>query len=249
MAKKFAQGKYTLKFPEKYVEMHYQPVIKVSDQSLAGYEALVRLKDDERLVMPFEFIGLAETSGLIQGLSFAIFRAICADLKRHRVSIDINVAVNLSPIQFKNPQLFEVLTEIAKEYGLSINQFSFEVTETATIENLDLMYESLVKMRESDVDVLLDDFGTGYASLSLLKDLPVDYIKIDRSFVSGLHESDDNAKLTEGLIAIAHALRLKTVAEGVETQAQYQWLAEQKVDLIQGYLFGKPSPMRDWVNQ
>ncbi|WP_127470171.1 EAL domain-containing protein [Thiomicrorhabdus aquaedulcis] len=227
--------------PHKYIEMHYQPIFCAVTQVLLEYEALVRLKDDKgALIYPDQFIEVAEQNGLITKLGLVIFESVCRDVSTLPVVDRLNIDVNLSVLQFQDVQLLEQLLAIAQKYQLSLSQFNFEVTETATMQNLNSMVNVLEALQSNGCNILLDDFGTGFASLSMLKNLPINVVKIDRSFISELETSDEARSLVKAMIAMAKALSLKITTEGVETQAQLDWLVTQKVDYIQGYLLGKP---------
>ena len=231
-----------IEFPLETIEMHYQPVYAKGSDVPRHFEALVRLKDQQQLIYPGDFIELAEQQGLMGKLGMAIFEAVCRDMAEYPLTADVKVAVNLSQQQFYNSDLVAELENKAAEFELAINQFQFEVTETATMENLGLMNDVLATLKAKQSDILLDDFGTGYASLSILKNLPVNTLKIDQSFVQDIGISSDVETLMTAIIAMAKALRLKLVAEGIETQTQLDWLVAKDVDYMQGYFLAKPQP-------
>lgn len=228
--------------PLQTIEMHYQPVYAKDDrQSPQHFEALVRLKGEKgELVYPGAFIELAEQQGLMDKLGMAIFETVCRDIVEHQLSPNFRVAVNLSQQQFYNRNLLEQIDSLAIAFGLGLDRFQFEVTETATMENLHLMNDLLVGLKNKQADILLDDFGTGYASLSILKNLPVNILKIDQSFVKDIGISVEVETLITAIIVMAKALGLELVAEGVETEVQLNWLTEQDVDYMQGYFLAKP---------
>lgn len=228
--------------PEHRIEMHYQPVFAKADRDRPRhFEALVRIKSsDGDLIYPGTFIELAEQQGLMDKLGIAIFEAVCRDIVEHSLSKDYRVAVNLSQQQFYNAGLLGLLASKASEFGLSLDHFQFEVTETATMENLHLMGDLLDGLKSRQAEILLDDFGTGYASLSILKSLPVNILKIDQSFVKDIGHSAEAETLITAIIAMAKALGLELVAEGVETLVQLEWLTQQNVDYMQGFYLAKP---------
>jgi EAL domain-containing protein (putative c-di-GMP-specific phosphodiesterase class I) len=191
---------------------------------------------------PGTFIELAEQQGLMDKLGMAIFEVICRDMVEHQLPDPFRVAVNLSQQQFYNQNLLVQLESKAVEFGLNLSRFQFEVTETATMENLHLMGDLLEDLKEKQADILLDDFGTGYASLSILKNLPVNILKIDQSFVKDIGTSKEVETLITAIIAMAKALGLALVAEGVETETQLDWLTAQQVDFMQGYFLARPEP-------
>lgn len=228
--------------PVNWIEMHYQPIYQLGDrQNPTHYEALIRLRSNSgELIYPDLFIELAEQNGVINALGYAIFEVICHDMKTRQLPDAIKIAVNLSPIQFRQEDFIERLQAIADQHQLRFSNFHFEVTETATMQNVGWISDVLEVLKARGAHVMLDDFGTGFASLSILKNLPVDILKIDRSFVQELTHSDETQTLVKAMVAMAKALSLKIVVEGVETQEQYDWLATQEVDYFQGYLLGRP---------
>lgn len=233
---------------EENIVIHFQPIVHPLDtQSCLEFECLVRLQREDELIFPNHFIEATEHSGLIVEFGLAIFKKICSEIVKNEMS-HAHFAVNLSPKQFECKSLFDALKSVAEEYGLALSCFNFEVTETAVTLNLSQMEQTLYRFRETGCKILLDDFGTGYASLSMLKKLPVDIVKIDRSFIIDLGESSTN-EMVSAMIFMAKALNLKVVCEGVETQAQLDWLGELGVDYIQGYFISKPKPLGEFVPQ
>ncbi len=228
--------------PQQVIQMHYQPIFAAGRITKpAHYEALIRLRDSEgKLVMPGTFIELAEQHGLIGQLGMALFVAVCADVCREKVSAQVKIAINLSPVQCHSEGLVNALVQAAHAYDLDLSRFHFEVTETATMQNLHTMLQTLQQLKAQGAQIMLDDFGTGYASLSMLKNLPVDVLKIDQGFVRELMASPETQTLVKAMIAMADALGLRVVAEGVETQAQYDWLVAQGAHYLQGYWLGRP---------
>ncbi|WP_019895766.1 sensor domain-containing protein [Hydrogenovibrio halophilus] len=232
--------------PLNVIEMHYQPIFCKGHQ-WQEVEALVRLKNEQGLVMPGAFIELAEHHGLIQPLGLALFERICADLAEHTLPDTTRVAVNLSVMQFADGDLIDWLEACCQKYGVDLKRFNFEVTETATMENLSLVASGLTELRQKQCQVLLDDFGTGYASLSMLRNLPVDILKIDKSFVDDIGHSKVDNGLIVAMISMARALGMKTICEGVETRQQADWLIEQGTDYMQGFYFQRPQPLSQLV--
>ena len=232
--------------PQTYICMHYQPIFD-ANKHFIKLEALVRLVDqDGNIIYPNDFISHVENGGIMPKFGLAIFSKICSDVKQYDLPVQVKVAVNLSALQFQKDDLISDLSNIAREFELTLDRFNFEVTETATMQNLDLMTNILKELREQRCEILLDDFGTGYASLSMLKNLPVDVLKIDMSFIKEIEFSAETRDLVTGMIAMAKALRLKIITEGVETKWQFNWLIQQGVDLIQGYLLSKPIELKSW---
>ncbi|UQB42313.1 EAL domain-containing protein [Thiomicrospira microaerophila] len=229
--------------PKQHIQMHYQPIFSADQPDKPiHYEALIRLVDTHgKLVYPNLFIELAEQHGLIGQLGMALFKKVCEDIASHALDKNVKVAVNLSPLQFYIENLAEKLSSIAEKSDLNLTRFYFEVTETATMQNLSLMISVLSELRSQGAQIMLDDFGTGYASLSMLKNIPVNVLKIDQSFVFELAESQQTQSLVRAMIGMAQALGLQTIAEGVETQQQMDWLIEQGAEALQGYYLGRPN--------
>jgi diguanylate cyclase (GGDEF)-like protein/PAS domain S-box-containing protein len=232
--------------PLTLIEMHYQPLFD-RDHQWQEVEALVRLKTSDGLIFPGSFIELAEHHGLIQPLGLALFERICADLEQTDLPEKMRVTVNLSVMQFSDSDLIDKLEACCQRFGISLTRFNFEVTETATMENLSLVASGLTALRQKQCQVLLDDFGTGYASLSMLRNLPIDILKIDKSFVDAVGHSKEDNGLIVAMISMARALGLKTVCEGVETREQAEWLHAQGADYLQGFYFQRPQPITELV--
>ena len=234
---------FALKHPVTAIEMHYQPIISLTEQDkpIVAYEALLRLQDEQGAYIPTEkLIQFCEQKGLIEGLGLEIFEAICRDKKSLPELIETEISVNLSPKQFRSHHFIKNLETICQKHGLSLEQFSFEITESAAIENYDLVNDQLVQLQSQGIKVLLDDFGTGYASLSYLRDMPIDILKLDKSFILELFNDEQNQKMVQALISMAKALNLTIVAEGIETESHQQWLTQQGVDFGQGFYIARP---------
>lgn len=229
---------------ERNIEIHYQPLYTFSDD-YQEFECLVRLRRNGELIFPDKFIEASEHSGIIHDFGLAIFEKVCSDIVKYQLQ-DKKFAVNLSAKQFDKVSLIDNLLSIVDRYQLKLNNFNFEVTETAVTLNYTNMENALDKMREAGCQVLLDDFGTGYASLSMLKNLPVDVVKIDQSFVRDL-DVRSTQEMVSAMVYMAKALNLKVVCEGVETQAQLEWLQKLDVDFIQGYLISRPKPIEHFL--
>jgi EAL domain-containing protein (putative c-di-GMP-specific phosphodiesterase class I) len=162
----------------------------------------------------------------------------------------LSVSVNLSPLQFRQQHLPAVIGRILRQAGLPPRYLELEITETAAMQNVSRNILMLRELKEMGVKISIDDFGTGYSSLSYLKKFPIDALKVDRSFISGIHEDPDDAAIVNAMIALAKTLKLKVTAEGVETEHQYHYLQQHHCDEAQGFLFGKPMPaetFEEWV--
>ena len=226
--------------------VHYQPVLDIATGKLAGAEALVRLRnDDGSLVMPGSFIDVAEDSGLISQLGHQVLvKSIRQAAEWTALNVSgqgpPSVAVNVSARQLTDPEYPNILHQELVSAGLAPQQLSLELTESALIEGNPTTEASLQKLRDLGVRIGLDDFGTGFSSLAYLKRFPISFLKIDRSFVNGLGEDDDDSAIVRATIALAHGLNLRVVAEGVETDAQLQQLSALNCEYGQGYLFSKP---------
>ncbi len=227
------------------LEVYYQPQARLDDQRIIGMEALVRWNHATRgMVPPNDFIPLAEETGLINPLGEFVLRTACAQL---RAWIDeglppMRVAVNLSVRQLLQKNFAGTVEAALVDTGLPPHLLELEITESTLMEHASDTLQALHRLRALGVRLSIDDFGTGYSSLSYLKRFPVDIIKIDRSFVRDVPQDADDAAIIAGIMALAHSLRLEVVAEGVETEAQLNYLREQFCDLLQGYYLSAAVP-------
>ncbi len=224
--------------------VHYQPLVVASDGRLAGAEVLVRWQHPQRgMVPPGEFIGVAESSGLIVPLGCWVLEQACITLAEWATQpelADLTLAVNVSARQFHDVDFVPDLHQLLDATRAPASRLKLEITESLLIDDLDETTEKMAAIQALGVRFSLDDFGTGYSSLSYLKRLPLDQLKIDRSFVRDLITDDNDAAIARTIIALAHSLDLHVVAEGVETEAQRDALREMGCDAYQGYLFGRP---------
>ena len=205
------------------------------------HEALLRWNHPTRgLVAPTEFIPLAEDTGLILKVGEQVLRDACAWAKKIGVEKHMPVAVNISARQFNDPRLVELVTRTLKEAGLPAQMLELEITESTVMQQTDATLAMLKKLKQLGVSLTIDDFGTGYSSLAYLKRFPVDKLKIDKSFITEVPANRDNNTIVTAIIGLAHALSLRVVAEGVETEAQKTFLESAGCDLIQGDLVGRP---------
>ncbi len=226
--------------------LHYQPIVEINSGEPVGYEALIRWQHPERgLVYPDLFIGVAEDTGMIIEIGYWVIVQTC-----HQIKQDVlagkprrQFSINLSPKQFRDPQLLENIRGIVRSADIDARLLEIEVTESCVMDSVENAIATLRQFKKMGISVAIDDFGTGYSSLALLKNLPVNKLKIDMSFIRDLASDTNDQKIVEGLISMAHKLQLKVVAEGVETQAQQQLLINYGCDLGQGYLFSQPAPM------
>ena len=223
----------------------YQPVVNLSSGAIVGSEALVRWQHPELgLLPPGRFIGLAEDTGLILDIGDIVLREACARTRawQDRGFTGLRIAVNISARHFRQTSFSERLVEVLEETRFDPTCLELELTETSIMENTEAAVKMLEQIRKLGVKVAIDDFGTGYSSLSYLKHLPIDTVKLDRSFVMGATTDPDDAALVMAIVTLAHNLRLRVVAEGVETVDQVSFLRLLRCDEAQGYLFGKPMP-------
>jgi diguanylate cyclase (GGDEF)-like protein/PAS domain S-box-containing protein len=226
-------------------EVHYQPRVGTHARDIVAVEALVRWRHPERgLVSPLEFIPLAEEIGLIGEIGEWVLHAACEQMRRWQDAglPRISVSVNLSPRQLGSPSIRETVANVLRQTGLDGRHLELEITESGLMENLESAERTLLGIRESGVGISIDDFGTGYSSLAHLKRLPIDALKIDRSFVQDVSANPEDGAIVVATIAMAKTMKLKVVAEGVETREQADFLIAQGCDELQGYFFSRPLP-------
>ncbi|HEU5089830.1 MAG TPA: GGDEF domain-containing phosphodiesterase, partial [Roseiflexaceae bacterium] len=225
--------------------LEYQPVVELSDGLMACVEALVRWHHPGKgLLSPALFVPLAEETGLVHSIGEWALREACRQtMIWHAIGRrDMTVAVNISAWQLRDPHLKETVTRILAETGLPPHNLVLELTESSAIEQADASIAGLHDLKSLGLKIAIDDFGTGYSSLSYLKKMPIDYVKIDRSFVHQSTSGPNDAAIVLAIIDMAHHLGLQVVAEGVEHLAQASFLYQNRCDAAQGYLFSKPLP-------
>jgi diguanylate cyclase (GGDEF)-like protein len=223
-------------------ELHYQPVIDAKTNQIRAMEALVRWRHPIKgLVPPDRFIPLAEETGLIIPIGQWILEKACADAATW--PDHVTIAVNLSAIQFKRGDLFDVILCSLVESGLKPSRLELEITETVLLENEQEFLTTIRQLKNVGITIALDDFGTGYSSLSYLTKFPFDRIKIDRSFTQGMGKRSDCDAIISSVLTLARGLNISITAEGVETDEQATLLRSAGVDFLQGYLFGRPVPL------
>lgn len=229
-------------------KVFYQPKVNAKTGRIGGVEALVRWQHPELgLIPPSEFIPLAEDTGLIEPLGEWVLRTACAQSRQWQTDgfDSMFIAVNLSPRQFQQPNLLRVITDIIETTRVDSSCLVLEVTESSIMKNAEAAIETLRELKKMGIKIAIDDFGTGYSSLGYLKRLPIDILKIDRSFVCDVATDADDAALVMAIISLAHNLSLMVVAEGVETDEQLKFLKLLRCDGWQGYLYSKPVPVED----
>jgi EAL domain-containing protein (putative c-di-GMP-specific phosphodiesterase class I) len=200
------------------------------------------------LISPNDFIPLAEDSGLIIDIGDWVYREATRQTKiwQEKYHCDFQISVNKSPVQFRSSNKIEDWIAHLSEIGLSGESSVIEITEGILMENEERIVHKLLKLRDLGMKISLDDFGTGYSSLSYLKKFDIDYVKIDRSFISNLTPDSQDMALCEAMIVMAHALDIKVIAEGIETEEQHRLLSEMACDYAQGYLYSRPVPAEEF---
>ncbi|MEG4442659.1 EAL domain-containing protein [Microcoleus sp. AT9_B4] len=220
--------------------LYYQPIVSLVTGEIKGFEALIRWNHPKGMISPDQFIPVAEETGLINPLGWWILREACSQLRRWQEELPdlpLKMNVNFSPIQFQQVNLFEQIAEILQQTGINKNTLNIEITESCLLKTTNLNFEILKAM---GVGICIDDFCTGYSSLSLLKELPIDTLKIDRSFLQNLAQNPNDTSLIETIILLGKNLNMEIVAEGLETQEQIEILRELGCIFGQGYFFSRP---------
>ena len=226
--------------------VHYQPKVSLETGGIIGFEALVRWEHPERgLVAPAEFIPVAEETGLISPLGGWVLGEACRQARewheRYPADPPLTMSVNLSARQFRQADLTRTVADVLAESGLDPRSLILEITESAVMDDARANAETLGELKALGIRIAIDDFGTGYSSLAYLKRFPVDFLKIDRSFVDGLGEDTDDEGIVSSVVNLAHTLNLQAIAEGVETEEQRAHLRNMKCELAQGFYFSKPA--------
>ncbi len=222
----------------------YQPVVSADDGAVHHYEALVRMVgDDGKLLLPSEFIEVAETSGLISQIDFRVVQLACNELRRwRRKNLDITLGLNLSAQTLDAPGFVAFVTEQLDRYQLSPSQLNFEITERSAVANMEAAQRMMRDIQALGCTFALDDFGVGFSSWLYLKQLPLNYIKLDGSLVRQMVSQREDQAFVKAINEMSHALGLRTIAECVEDAATFDLLRSFGVDLVQGYFIGKPAP-------
>ena len=215
-------------------------------------EALIRWNHPTQgLISPGEFIGLAEETGLIIPIGRWVFQQACKQMKQWKQkSLGIQyIAINLSPIQFQDPQLITMIEETLQHYQIQPSDIELEITETIAMKNINYTMKVLQKLEGMGFHISLDDFGTGYSSMNYLSKLPITTVKIDRSFMTAnIKEDERQQSIVRAVITLAHANDLLVVAEGVETKEQLDFLQKESCDKVQGYFYSPPLPLQKIEN-
>ena len=225
--------------------LHYQPVIDIHKNEIVGVEALLRWQHpDKGMIQPADFVSIIEDCGLIVPVGEWLVNSVCKQLKHwHEAGLkDQNVSINLAPRQFKEQDLVALFTQAMSEYGVEGSSLSVEVTERTLIDNVGEVEGVLKKLRAMGIKVMLDDFGTGYASLAYLKEFPIDVVKIDRAFIAGIPDSEEDSAIVDAIAGLTRGLKLSLLAEGVENDRQLSVLKSIGCQFGQGYYWSKALP-------
>ncbi|WP_404544111.1 bifunctional diguanylate cyclase/phosphodiesterase [Dyella jejuensis] len=230
-------------------EPHFQPIYRLADNKVVGYEALIRWNHPQRgLLKPHDFVKIAEDSGLIEAIDWRLFELSCRLLAQQAPS-DLFITFNVSALHLRHTDFDTRVLKMLERTGLSPSRLITEVTEGALLDNPESVRTVLDRLRIAGVGAALDDFGTGYSSLSYLHSLPLRMLKIDRAFVLELDKDgrSNSTTVVAAILALAHALNIQVIAEGIETQAQLDTLLSMGCEMGQGYLLGRPAPLAHWT--
>jgi len=230
------------------LELFYQPQVETKTRKIIASEALVRWRHKEYgLVPPIRFIPLAEETSLIQPLGhYVLEQAIKQTKIWNDQGYDLSVGINLSARQFIQADLVEQIKQLIQKYELKPGNIDLEITETIAMQDAENSINKMYHLKELGVKLSMDDFGTGYSSLSYLHRFPLDILKIDRSFVKDIVGNSEDGAIARAVIAMSHSLNLRVIAEGIETEEQYQFLTDHGCEVIQGYLISKPVPASEF---
>ncbi len=235
---------------ERQFKVYYQPICRATDGLITSAEALVRWQHPVKgMISPGVFIPLFEKNGFISILDRYVWNEVCA-MQQSRLDqglATVPVSVNVSRVEFYNPALCEDIKNIAKQHNISPDLLKIEITESAYADNPVQVQEAVKKLHAYGFTVLMDDFGSGYSSLNMLKDLPIDVLKIDMRFLDKLDTSQKATIVLESIIRLAKWMKLSVVSEGVETQKEWEYLKSVECDAVQGYYFYKPMPQEDFI--
>jgi EAL domain-containing protein (putative c-di-GMP-specific phosphodiesterase class I) len=217
----------------------YQPIVRLADRALAGYEALARWQHAGGIVQPSDFIFIAEESGTLADIQDSALTGLGASAAATPECVTFSV--NWSPLQLSCEQQTERFIERIEQLHIAPSRITLEITETSMMQCPDQVFANIARLKHAGFSIALDDFGTGWCGLAYLKDLPIDRLKIDRSFVRDMQSSSKARAIVRGIIELAHELELDVVAEGIENERELERLQSMHCDFAQGYLLGRPS--------
>ena len=234
----------------KEFEVYYQPQINAKTEKMERAEALVRWKKDGNMISPSEFIPIYEKNYFIIKLEEFVYEKVCENIQEMKAEFKEipKISVNISKESLLEKDFIEKYMKITEQYGISPNEIEIEITERTTVDSNIDMKEILEKIKEKGFSIAIDDFGTGYSSLNMLEILPIDMIKIDKSFIDRIDEKNHTINLLEIIFLITKKLNLKTVAEGVEKSEQVSYLKKVNCDFMQGYFYAKPLDFNTFKN-
>ncbi|PKL15209.1 MAG: hypothetical protein CVV50_00830, partial [Spirochaetae bacterium HGW-Spirochaetae-6] len=230
--------------------LYFQPLIDLSTKKLIGAEALIRWdKADAGIIQPGSFINLAEEIGTIIPIGKWVLYSACMQTKLWQDAghPELSISVNLSVKQFRQENVVEMIREVLEHTGLGAKYLTLEITESIIILNSERAKDTLSRLKNLGVNIAIDDFGTGYSSLSYLKNFPVDKLKIDKSFVKDIPAKNEDVAIIDTIITLGHNLKIKVIAEGVETLPQLELLQKLGCDEVQGYYYSVPLPAQDFA--
>lgn len=228
--------------------LHYQPLVELSTGRIIGTEVLLRLKtDDMGNISPMEFIPVAEKTGLILPIGNWVIKAACEQniLWAQKGYSDLRISINVSSVQIKQPNFVETVINLVRDTGISPETVEIEITESLLMDSMEANVGILKKLREFGIRTALDDFGTGYSSLNYLRMIPINTLKIDKSFIDDICFDKKQEAIVNAIIVMAHRMDIEVIAEGVESQEQLELLKEKKCDIVQGYIFSRPGSSSD----
>ena len=223
----------------------FQPQYYIENKRLAGCEVLMRWKDAEGMISPGKFIPVAEEIGLIVQMGEWVFREACKVKKK--LPTDLMMSVNVSSVQLMTPGFTKMVEDILKEYNVKGEEIELEITESVFISSFETVLDILKELKKMNVRIAIDDFGTGFSSLSYLWKLPIDTLKIDKSFIDDIHTNSNKRRLVDTIISMSHDFKMRVVGEGVENIVQLNYMKESKCDIIQGFLWGRPMDENEFI--
>lgn len=223
--------------------LHFQPQINLKNGKFYGFEALIRWKSPiYGVVPPDNFIKLAEETGLIIEIGKWVLETACNFIKsiHDKGENELEISVNISVIQLSEDNFVSTIMEVIENTGIQPKHLNLEITESILMESIETNIKKFEELQEKGISISLDDFGKGYSSLTYLKEIPIDVLKIDKAFIDELIEKEEDKDIIGAIITLAHKLGMVVVAEGVETKEQYDYLMKNQCDIAQGYFISKP---------